>query len=160
MSNILEDIEKRKGRPLLNREPQRTEQRVDVSRLQDWDDDDKLKIYSDEIPNGMSYEWKRVSIRGMDDKSHQANLISRGFWSPVPGNRLPRFGISGDAPIVVDDLMLMERPIEYTEERHKQAETKAKHLVSSKMNELGMAKGGNQFDRTAPKVKRTMEIPD
>ena len=59
----------------MAREEQRTEQRLTRAdareMLKDWDEDDKFKIYPEEIPEGMSYEWKRYSIRGMDDKSHQ-----------------------------------------------------------------------------------------
>ena len=142
---------------LPQREPQAT------ITLGDYDEDNRFYIDPSIIPDGMSYEWKRVSIRGMDDKQYQTKLRSKGYWTPVLASRHPElagFGVEGDQPIVIDDLMLMERPIELTEERQRRNERKAKQQVNDKLAELEMTpKGTMERDRRHVKVKRSMEIP-
>lgn len=159
-------IEKRPvGRPRLSdREPQRLSREQAREMLKDYDEDNKFELTEDEkldfVERGMSAEWKRHEIRGKEDVSHQTNLRQRGYWTSVPGSRLSRFGFSGDSPIIIDEMILMERPIELTEERRRRDRNKANAQVSGQMDALEITKSGH-MERTKPKVKRTVEsIPD
>ena len=147
----------------MAREEQRTEQRLTRAdareMLKDWDEDDKFKIYPEEIPEGMSYEWKRYSIRGMDDKSHQTKLRQMGYWQSVPGDRHPRFGFQGDAPIIIDEMILMERAVELTEERRRRETAKANSVVKEQMRSLELGNDG-KIEGKNTRVKRSIEIPD
>ena len=153
---------------MTERAPQREKQRMSNAEadamLNDYDQDSKLTLTPDEIDEfverGMSAEWKRYEVRGKFDASHQNNLQARGYFTPVPGSRIPRFGIKDDQPIIIDEMILMERPVEITEARRRKDNAKANAQVSGKLEELGMTKAGH-LERTAPKVRRTVEnIPD
>ena len=148
----------------MARTEQRTDQRLTKQdareMLKDWDEDDKYKIYPEEIPDGMSYEWKRYAIRGMEDKSHQTKLKQMGYWAAVPGERHKRFGFDGDQPIIIDELILMERPIELTEERRKRDTAKANSQVNGQMQALEMGGKDGKLEGRQTRVKRSMEIPD
>lgn len=147
--------------------PQRKPQRMTPEEadrfLNDYDEDNKFELTDDEkrefIERGMSPEWKRYEIRGKSDISHQNNLQLRGHFTSVHGDRLPRFGVKGDQPIILDEMILMERPIELTEARRNRDKIKANAQVSGQMDALEMTKPG-QLERTKPKLKRTMEIPN
>ena len=150
----------------MARTEQRNQQRMTPSEaramLRDYDEDNKFHLTDEEkrdfLDRGMSEEWKRHEIRGKEDGSHMTNLKQRGYWTAVPGSRLPRFGFSDDAPIIIDEMILMERPIELTEERRRRDKSKANAQVSGQMEALEMTTPGH-LERTKPKVKRTMEIP-
>lgn len=151
----------------MARTEQRTEQRMTAEdarlMLKDYDEDNKFALTEEEkqdfVDRGMSEEWKRYEIRGKEDSSHQTKLKQMGYFTAVPGSRLPRFGFDGDKPIIIDEMILMERPIELTQERRRRDKIKANAQVSGQMDALQMTKPG-QMERTTPKVKRTMEIPD
>lgn len=57
-------------------------------------------------PEGMTYEWKRKSVYGEEDK---ANLLSlqRNGWREVPADRHP------ERAVELDGLVLMECPTEF-----------------------------------------------
>ena len=162
MENVTEEVKRPRGRPsIIGRSLQRSEQRAAAkAMLKDWDEDDKYHIYPEEVPEGISYEWKRVSIYGQEDKSHQVKLRQMGYWQPVAGRTHPRFGFIDDQPIVIDGLMLMERPIELTEERLDREKKKANSQVSGQMKALEMGGKDGQLEGRQTRVKRTMEIPD
>lgn len=146
------------------RSEQRTAQRQPQEiTLKDYDEDNQFYIDPHLVPEGMSYEWKRYTIRGKEDNQYQAKLRQKGYWSAVPASRHPHlagFGVTGDQPIINEDMILMERPIELTEERLRRNERKAKQQVNDKLAELEMTpKGTMERDRKSIKVKRSVEIP-
>lgn len=146
---------------------QRTEQRMTPqdarTLLKDWDEDSKFALTEEEkrdfLERGMSEEWKRYEIRGKEDTSHQTKLKQLGYWSAVPGSRLPRFGFDGDSPIIVDEMILMERPVELTNERKRRDDAKAKAVVGEQVKSLELD-GKISKEIKGTKVKRSMEIPD
>lgn len=143
------------------RAPQRSEQRKPLPELLDYDEDDKYFIAESEKPEGMSYDWKRFSVYGQEDKGHLTKLQRMGFWSAVPGSRHPQFGFEGDQSIIIDGLMLMERAKEYTDERHRREEVKAKKQVSDKLAEMEMGEHTPlKPQRGQNKIRRSMEIPE
>lgn len=166
MSNIrktFKNLKNQEGFKNMARTEQRDNQRISAKDarelLKDWDEDDKFKIYDEEIPEGVSYEWKRHSIRGMEDRSHQTKLKQMGYWAAVPGSRHPRFGFADDQPIIIDEMILMERAIELTNERKRRDNNKANGVVNDQMKALQMGDNG-KLESCQTRVKRTMEIPD
>ena len=69
-------------------------------------------FYYDEskVPDGMVYEWKRVSYVGKEDTEYQLHVkrIDGGGWKPVPSERHPEQNIPVDQPIIRGGQMLME----------------------------------------------------
>lgn len=148
------------------RSEQRTPQRLpaEALSLKDYDEDNPFHFDPAIVPEGMSYEWKRYTIRGKEENQYQTKLRSKGYWSPVPASRHPElagFGVAGDQPIVIEDQILMERPIELTEERTRRNERKAKQQVNDKLAELELGERTPlKPQRGQNKVKRSMEIPE
>jgi hypothetical protein len=69
------------------------------------------------IPPEMTYQWKRVSCGGQEDKQNQI-LAELNGWEKVPANRHPELSghNAGEEPIVRGGLMLMEQPKEWAQE--------------------------------------------
>lgn len=99
-----------------------------------------------EAPEGMTYEWKRISVYGASDPSYEVLMRDQG-WEPVDASRHPEM-VSGNArgPIVRDGLMLMERPVELTEEARAEERQSARVAVAHKEQQLGHA-GPQEFGR-------------
>lgn len=98
-------------------------------------------------PPGMAYEWKRETLMGMSDPSYNVALRENG-WEPVEAARHKEFMPEGyTGPIRRDGLILMERPIELTEEARAEDNWMAQSEIQGKMAALGAAPPG-----TAPRV--------
>lgn len=71
-------------------------------------------------PDGVSYQWIRITVRGNPDYSEYARMTRAG-WSPVPHARHPKLfratndpALSVDACILVEGQLLVERPLGMT----------------------------------------------
>lgn len=95
--------------------------RAEVARIREADDaGDAFQIDLDMIPDGMSYNWKRLDNGyGKPDEAHMARLKRMG-WTEVPARRHPElFGDRAkDEPAIHKGMILMERPIELTQDAH------------------------------------------
>lgn len=120
------------------------------------------------IPTGWSYEWKRKTVLGAEDPAHQVSLARRG-WEPVPASRHPEMmpmGYTG-VEITRKGMVLMERPMEITEEVRAAELRKARLQVRAKEEQLSASPQG-QFERSNKgndlvKVKKgyeAMPIPE
>jgi hypothetical protein len=94
------------------------------------EDEDRLKVPPEMIPDGMSYQWITDSIFGQSQPQRRARFERKG-WMPVPSERhdgiwMPK-GYRGE--INVDGLVLMERPAEYTNMAVKNDKKKAREQV-------------------------------
>jgi hypothetical protein len=70
------------------RAPQRPPQR-DLSLLYEEEDTGgPFQVDAATLPDGMSYEWRRVTYAGKEDVRHQARAHRR-HWTPVPKKRHP-----------------------------------------------------------------------
>lgn len=141
------------------RQPQRAAQRrsrVPVTS-------DRFFVDPDRKPNGMSYEFKRLTYGAKHDTRHQAYLASQG-WTPVPAKRHPE--IVGDeyarknpeGQILVDGQILMERPLELTAEAAAEDLGNAKGQVSNQMRSLKLTPDGT-MPRRVEKASRKFDIP-
>jgi len=96
----------------------------------------------DNIPSGMSYEWKRATVYGKGDPSYDILMREQG-WEPVDASRHPELVADGhQGAIVRDGLILMERPIELTHEAQMEDRASAREAVSIKKQQLGEAPAG------------------
>ncbi len=111
------------------------------------DGNDKFYIDPKIIPDGWSYEYKMFTVLGKEDPSYQVQLRQNG-WEPVPVSRHPELmpvGYEGNT-IIRDGQMLMERPLEITEERKQRDRRNAREQVQAKEEQLGAAPAGT-FER-------------
>ncbi len=100
------------------------------------------------IPEGWSYEWKTRTILGAEDPAHQVALARKG-WEVVPASRHPELmpmGYKG-VEITRKGMVLMERPMEITQEALQASLRRARMQMRDKEAQLTQAKGG-EFDRT------------
>ena len=120
------------------------------------------------IPDGWSYEWKTKTVLGAEDPAHQVALAKKG-WESVPASRHPEMmplGYTG-VEITRKGMVLMERPMEITNEVRQAELRRARLQVRSKEEQLTAAPQG-QFERSNKgndlvKVKKGYEaisIPD
>lgn len=89
------------------------------------------------IPDGWTYEWKRVSVLGKEDPSYQVKLQSQG-WESVPAYRhrelMPK-GYEGGS-IDKDGQRLMERPAEITKMSVDREYRKARQQIGQKEQQI------------------------
>lgn len=131
---------------------------------------DKFYIDPKMVPDGWSYEYRMFTVLGKEDPSYQVQLRNAG-WEPVPVSRHPELmplGHTG-ATIILDGMMLMERPLVITQEQTRRDQKNARDQVRAKEQQLTGAAPPGEFDRsnkgdrlTSIKKSReaTIPIPD
>lgn len=109
---------------------------------------DEFYIDPADIPEGWSYEWKRRTVLGAEDPAYQVALARAG-WEPVPTSRHPSYmPMGGDYPFIErKGMILMERPLEITDEARNSELRKARMQVRQKEAQLNSADSGH-FERT------------
>lgn len=134
------------------------------------DGNDKFYIDPRMIPDGWSYEYRTFTVLGKEDPSYQVTLANAG-WEPVPAARHPELmpvGYQGGT-ILRDGQMLMERPLEITEDAKRRDQRNARDQVRAKEAQLTGAAPPGEFDRSnkgdrLTSIKKTREatipIPD
>jgi hypothetical protein len=144
------------------RAPQRPPQR-DLSVLYEEEDTGgPFQVDAATVPDGMSYEWRRVTYAGKEDVRHQARAHRR-HWTPVPKKRHPE--IVGreaaekdpEGAIVVDGLMLMERPSVITKEAAGLRDERARERVRNQVKSLKLTPEG-QLPRVRVQAKKKYNI--
>jgi hypothetical protein len=114
---------------------------------------DDFYIDTREIPDGWTYEWKRRTIAGQEDPAYQVSLARMG-WEPVPADRHPNMmPVRGQyTTIERKGMMLMERPMELSEEARSIELRRARQQIANKKSQLGSSPDG-QFGRDHASVK-------
>jgi len=108
----------------------------------------------DQIPEGSSYEWKRWSNVGAQDPFYIASMRDQG-WEPVDPKRHPNWVPPGynDPYILKGGMILMERPMELTEEAQREARQAAQAQISFQEQRLGITpKDTLSRDLVKPKI--------
>jgi len=137
---------KRRGRPPLNRaaprsEPVREAVRSDGRRRRHATNDDRFALPGD-VPEGLSYEWKRLAVLNKEDPFYIQSMRENG-WEPVDASRHPGWMPNGyTGAIVKDGMMLMERPQELTDEANAEMRQTAQNQVRDQIVQLGIASPG------------------
>lgn len=131
-------------------EPTHETPRVRTRRRKDSSTDSMFYIPVHEIPEGSSYEWKRWSNVGLEDPFYIAQLREQG-WEPVDPKRHPSWLPPGYTMphIIKGGQILMERPVELTNEARAESRTLARRQIKEAEQRLGMA----------PKDTGTRDLP-
>jgi hypothetical protein len=132
----------------LHAEPRRTRRRKSTAQ------EDMFYIPVDQIPEGSSYEWKRWSVNGLEDPFYIAQLREQG-WEPVNPKRHPTWVPPGYSQphIIKGGQILMERPMELTEEARLESRQLARQQVRVAEQRLGKTPEG-ELARVAPKLTK------
>lgn len=120
----------------------------------------------DEIPEGSSYEWKRFSVSGQSadhDPFYLASMRRQG-WEPVDPRRHPNWVPPGyDKPYIIrDGLILMERPVELTNEARQEQRNLARQQMREAQERLGMAPKDTMtrdFEGVRPRLEQQVMRP-
>jgi hypothetical protein len=113
------------------------------------------------IPDGWSYEWKRKTNVGMEDPAYQVALARMG-WEPVPASRHPAMMPEGSKYQVIErkGMILMERPLEITEEAKNIELRRARNQIRQKEQQLASAPDGTltrDHAQARPKISKSYE---
>ena len=95
------------------------------------------------IPDGWSYEWKSRAVLGAPNPSYEVSLARRG-WEAVPASRHPEMmpqNWSGNY-IEREGQILMERPMEITDEAKAYEIRKARMQIHQREEGLSQAPAG------------------
>ena len=99
---------------------------------------DRFHVPEHLIPEGWSYEWKSQTIMGQENTAHMMHMAENGF-TPVDASRHPGYfmpdGYTG--AIIRDGMILMERPIELTNEARQEDIDAANALMNYQRQQLG-----------------------
>ena len=145
-------------RPVLREEDPRTraarraaEVRNHIGNMDEGPDDFYIDAHL--IPPGWTYEWKRKTVFGQEDPAYQVQLARTG-WEPVPAHRHRSYMPDGSKSATIErkGMILMERPLELTEEARAIELRKARNQVRQKEAQLNSAPDG-QFGREHSQVK-------
>lgn len=120
----------------------------------------------DEIPEGSSYEWKRFSVSGQSadhDPFYLASMRRQG-WEPVDPRRHPNWVPPGydKTSIIRDGQILMERPIELTNEARQEQKQMARQQMREAQERLGLAPKDTMtrdFEGIRPRVQQEYMRP-
>lgn len=131
---------------------------------------DEFYIPASIIPDGWTYEWKRHTIYNQEDPAYTVQLAREG-WEAVPVDRdathramMPANWTKGT--IERKGMILMERPMDITEEMRSIELQRARNQVRVKEQQLAATPDGTltrNDPRVAPKIKKgyeAMPIPD
>jgi hypothetical protein len=113
------------------------------------------------IPDGWSYEWKRKTTVGMEDPAYQVQLARMG-WEAVPASRHPSMMPSDNRYQLIErkGMVLMERPVEITDEAKSIEYRKARNQVRQKEEQLGTAPDGTltrDHAKAKPKIAKSYD---
>ena len=113
--------------------------------------DDPYHIPLDQVPEGLSYEWKRWTVVGEEQAYYISQMRHQG-WEVVSPRAHPHWFPPGfsEPHIIRGGLILMERPIELTNEAIEERRQMATRQINEAEERLG---------RT-PKDTLTREHPD
>lgn len=125
--------------------------------------DNPYDIPLDEIPEGLSYEWKRYAVAGQVDPFYIAQMREQG-WEPVPPSRHPNWVPPGynEPHIVKGGMILMDRPEELTDEARRELRQLSKQQVREAEQRLGMTPKGEltrDHERVRPQVVKEYMRP-
>jgi hypothetical protein len=125
--------------------------------------EDRFYFPLDKIPEGSSYEWKRYTVMGQEDPFYIAAMREQGWEAVDPKRHLDLLPPGYKEPhIIKDGLILMERPVELTNEARTEMRSNARRQVREAEQRLGATPDGTltrDHDSVKPRVTKTWERP-
>lgn len=111
-------------------------------------------------PPGYVYEWKRYATMNAPDYTYQAQIQRVGAWAPVQNDRHPGVWLPPDhkGAIIIDGLILMERPIELHMEAKGEAQREADSRVQRAKTERGLAAASSGIDTNTPAARNASYV--
>ena len=114
------------------------------------------KYWAPPPPDGFDYQWKLKSVMNQDDVERIRQNEMNG-WEPVPLTRHPELmpkGWKGET-IEVGGLVLMERPMMFTQEAREQERRAAREAVLMKEMQMKEGRGGDLGPRQVNRFSKT-----
>lgn len=139
----------------------RDEKRLERPNMGRLSDDGRFAVDLDRKPREMTYNWKRMQLFGQNDKRNQV-MISQFHWTPVPHKDQPH--ILGhlekdeNAAIIVDGLMLCQRPSYLCDEAEREQLTETDYQTNQQLQSLKLS-SKEQVGERFTKIKRTVAQP-
>lgn len=142
---MVDEVKRKRGRPKKvvaeNREVMREPMREEDFVYKPDDENDRLKVAKELIPDGQDYLWVTGSIYGQPQPQRLARFQKQG-WVPVPSSRhdglfMPK---GYDGYIEVDGLILHERSLKISDMARAYELKRARGQVRAKELQL---MGGN-----------------
>jgi len=142
------------------RDPKERARAIREAGIYDNPSENKYDIVADLIPDGWDYMWVRCSTMGREDGAFGYDNVKARMatgWEPVPRLRHP--DLSPDTStdyIVIGGQMLMERPMEISQEMDMRTKRDALAVMQGKEAELGLA-GEPGAPRVRPNISTSVE---
>jgi len=114
------------------------------------------KYWAPPPPDGWDYQWKLKSVLNQDDIDRIRQNEMNG-WEPVPLTRHPELmprGWKGDT-IEVGGLVLMERPMMFTQEAREEERRAAREAVVTKEAQMREGRSGDLGRREVNRFSKT-----
>lgn len=125
---------------------------------------DRDKYWAPSPPDGWDYQWKLKSVMNQDDIDRIRQNEMNG-WEPVPLARHPELmprGWKGDT-IEVGGLVLMERPMLFTQEAREEERRAARDAVLTKESQMREGRAGDLGRREVNRFSKTrapIDVPN
>lgn len=123
--------------------------------------DGQFAIDPSRVPPGMTFNWKRFELLGMQDKRNQVT-VAQYHWQPVPHKMQPHIlGHLCDDPesmIEVGGLVLMMRPTYLCDEAELEASRNTAYMTEQQLQSLKLSSREQVGDRFT-KIKKTVVTP-
>jgi hypothetical protein len=103
--------------------------------------DDAFEVPEKFKEDGWDYQWTRVFTYGEPDEANLSTSLEAG-WRPVPQRAMPGYlGAKKDSEeaITYKDMMLMERPLEFTLRARRENEANARRLLVAQHERFELA---------------------
>ena len=114
------------------------------------------KYWAPSPPDGFDYQWKLKSVMNQDDIDRIRQNEMNG-WEPVPLSRHPELmprGWKGDT-IEVGGLVLMERPMLFTQEAREEERRAARDAILTKEAQMREGRAGDLGRREVNRFSKT-----
>ena len=125
---------------------------------------DRDKYWAPSPPDGWDYQWKLKSVMNQDDIDRIRQNEMNG-WEPVPLSRHPELmprNWKGET-IEVGGLVLMERPLLFTQEAREEERRAARDAVLTKEAQMREGRGGDLGPRQVNRFNKTrapIDVPN
>ena len=122
------------------------------------------KYWAPPPPDGWDYQWKLKSVLNQDDIDRIRQNEMNG-WEPVPLSRHPELmprGWKGET-IEVGGLVLMERPMMFTQEAREEERRLAREAVYTKESQMKEGRSGDLGPRQVNRLSKShgrIDVPN
>ena len=116
---------------------------------------DMYSIAAQYAPPGWVYEWKRYATLNQPDYTYQAQVKRVGGWAEVMNDRHPGVWLPPElkSAIIIDGLILMERPVELHREALMEQKAAADGAVRKAKTERGLQAASAGIDTSTPEAR-------